>query len=347
MKELKRLLCEHLERYPQLTPRDLAKLIYQNEFGSGHFINDEEVSLARLTEEVKGLTYTPGELFEDIGNGLVRLNLKALGHALSLQTVNRFFVLTAAQERGNREEFEAKLSILREFYPPADVDSFLEEYKEAGYPPMSHSPRYREHYSPSYRVVRRVFALYFPIFERIEQLVANQGSTSVVAIDGRSSSGKSSLGQLLQDVYGCPVIAMDDFFLRPEQRTVSRLREPGGNIDYERFQLEVIPKLKGGNPFHYRVYNCQQNNFIISPTIKSHRLTVVEGCYSHHPTFVESYDLKVFLTVSPEVQKERLLKRSGPAMLERFVNEWIPLEELYFSVLDIPRKSDVILDTGE
>ena len=346
MEELKRLLCEHLERYPQLTPQDLAKLIYQNEFGSGHFINDEEASLARLYEEVRGLQYVPGDPFEDIGNGLVRLHLQALGSSLSLQTVNRFFVLTAAQARGSLEGFEEKLSVLREFCPSADLDAFLEAYKEAGYPPMSHSSLYKGHYAPSYRVVHRVFALYFQIFKRIEQLLENKGSRSVVAIDGRSGSGKSSLAQLLQDVYGCPVISMDDFFLRPQQRIASRLAEPGGNIDYERFQLEIIPKLRGGATFHYQIYNCQQNDFTVSSAVNPQRLTTVEGSYSHHPTLAENYDLRVFLTVSPEVQKERLLKRNGPTMLERFVKEWIPLEELYFSALDIPQKSDMILDTG-
>ncbi len=346
MEELRRLLSEHLERYPQLTAQDLAKLIYQNEFGSGHFINDEEASLARLQEEVKGLKYIPGDRFEDIGNGLVRLHLQALGDSLSLQTVNRLFVLTAAQKRGSMKGFEAKLAALREFCPAADLDSFLAEYKEAGYPPMSHSPRYKEHYSPSYRVLCRFSALYFPVFERIERLLKANGSANVVAIDGRCSSGKSSLGQLLKDVYGCPVISMDDFFLQPEQRSVGRLAEPGGNIDYERFEREVKPKLKSGVAFRYQIYDCQQNAFALSPLVEPHRLTIVEGSYSHHPKLTEKYDLRIFLTVSPKVQEERLLERNGPALLERFVKEWIPLEERYFSTLGIAQKSDLILDTG-
>jgi hypothetical protein len=58
-----------------------------------------------------------------------------------------------------------------------------------------------------------------------------------------------------------------------------------------------------------------------------------------------AYDLKVFLTLSPETQRKRILKRNGPAMLERFIKDWIPLEELYVSALDIHKKSHIVLHT--
>ena len=50
-----------------------------------------------------------------------------------------------------------------------------------------------------------------------------------------AGSGKSVLGQLLSEVYSCNLFHMDDFFLRPEQRTAERLAEAGGNVDRERF----------------------------------------------------------------------------------------------------------------
>jgi uridine kinase len=74
-------------------------------------------------------------------------------------------------------------------------------------------------------------------------------------------------------------------------------------------------------------------------------LTVVEGCYSHHPAFAALFDLKVFLTVPPQVQRERILRRSGPALLRRFEEEWIPLEELYFSRFGIEEQSQIRICT--
>lgn len=344
MEDLQKLLREHQRLYPQLTEVDLVKLVYQNEFGSGHFVSNEEASLARLEKEVSELQTAEGHLFESIGNGLARLHLRILGQALPLRTVNRFFVLTAARKQGSVEGFEVKLQLLRELYPGGALESFLEEYKKAGYPPMSHSDRYKEHYAPSYRVVSSDFALYFPVFRDIEKLLEQKESV-IVAIDGRSGSGKSTLAELLHHVYGCPVISMDHFFLRPAQRTEERLQEPGGNVDYERFGSEVILKLQEREPFTYQIYNCQTGKFTPSPTIEPHPLIVVEGSYSHHPTLAKEYDFRVFLTISLEGQRERIFKRNGPAIAQRFFGEWIPLEELYFSTLKIREKSDLALET--
>ncbi|NMB00023.1 MAG: hypothetical protein GX971_00665, partial [Firmicutes bacterium] len=220
--------------------------------------------------------------------------------------------------------------------------AYLEEYKNSGYPAVSHSEQYKKHYAPSYRIISSDFALYFPVFKQIEKLLREK-ECIIVAIDGRSGSGKSFLAGLLQAVYGSPIISMDHFFLRPEQRTAQRLQEPGGNVDYERFKEEVTLRLREREAFNYRIYDCQTNTFTDSPLIIPHALTIVEGSYSHHPSLVEDYDLRVFLSVPVEVQRQRILRRNGAAMWERFENEWIPLEELYFSTLKIKEKSHIKL----
>jgi hypothetical protein len=45
------------------------------------------------------------------------------------------------------------------------------------------------------------------------------------------------------------------------------------------------------------------------------------------------------------VQRERILRRSGPALLRRFEEEWIPLEELYFSRFGIEEQSQIRICT--
>ena len=46
----------------------------------------------------------------------------------------------------------------------------------------------------------------------------------IAAIDGRCGAGKSTLAAQLQAQLSCRVFHMDDFFLRPEQRTPSAVR---------------------------------------------------------------------------------------------------------------------------
>lgn len=167
-----------------------------------------------------------------------------------------------------------------------------------------------------------------------------QKSHLVVAIDGNCAAGKTTLAAQLIEKYDCNLIPVDAFFLRPEQRTPERLAEVGGNVDYERFFAEVLQPLAAGKPFSYRPYDCQTGTLAAAISVTPKKLTIIEGSYSHHPYFGNPYDLKIFLTVSPEVQRQRILER--PAFLhQRFFTQWIPMEKAYFAKFSIAEKSDL------
>ncbi len=160
----------------------------------------------------------------------------------------------------------------------------------------------------------------------------------VVAIDGRCASGKTTLAKVLQERLSCVVIHMDDFFLRPEQRTQKRLAEPGGNVDKERILEEVIKPLKRREDFSYCPYDCHTQSFKTPVQVKRNPVTIIEGSYSAHPYLWENYDLHIFLDVDKETQYKRICARNGEEMAERFTNLWIPLEETYFSAFGIKEK---------
>ena len=155
----------------------------------------------------------------------------------------------------------------------------------------------------------------------------------IVAIAGKCTSGKTTLAAQLSECYDCNVFHMDDFFLRPEQRTPERYAEVGGNVDYERFETEVLQPLKTGLPFSYRPFDCRALTLSAPVHVVPKKLNIVEGSYSHHPYFGDPYDLKIRLSVTPELQRQRILQR--PAHLhKRFFEEWIPMENCYFEALD-------------
>lgn len=84
-----------------------------------------------------------------------------------------------------------------------------------------------------------------PLLAAIDRAMARKPRI-LVAIEGGSASGKTTLAALLGRIYDCQTFHMDDFFLRPEQRTAARLAEPGGNVDRERFFHEVLlPPVQG------------------------------------------------------------------------------------------------------
>ena len=136
---------------------------------------------------------------------------------------------------------------------------------------------------------------------------------------------------------------MDHFFLRPEQRTKERLQETGGNVDYERFFKEIIIGLQHNTSFSYRVFDCSKMSFDKTVTVYPKQLNVIEGAYSMHHSLMQCYDFKIFLQIGKDEQCRRIFSRNGPAMLQRFLDEWIPLENRYFQEMNIPEKSDLIL----
>lgn len=165
--------------------------------------------------------------------------------------------------------------------------------------------------------------------------LAEGGRPVLVAIDGRCASGKTTLAALLQAETGCNLLHMDDFFLRPEQRTPQRIRTPGGNVDYERFLSEVLLPLSRGVPFAYRPYDCKTQALAATVPVEPKPFAVVEGAYSCHPVLRNYYNLRVFLDVDAGLQRQRILARNGKERLPEFTNRWIPLEERYIAALGV------------
>ena len=162
MEELEQILREHTKRYPLMQPCDAVKLIYQNEFGGGHLIRDEQACLNYLRREYADLEKDPtAPMYEDIGNGIVRVNLGAVREE-ALEQLGQDFIASAAKHKGTLDSFLNKLGVLHKLTTAGvfsfDLDAlnaYLSEYKAAGYPAVSHSPEYRQAYNPAYRVILR------------------------------------------------------------------------------------------------------------------------------------------------------------------------------------------------
>lgn len=179
------------------------------------------------------------------------------------------------------------------------------------------------------------------IFRAIENLPEQQ--RVVVAIDGNCGAGKTTLAAKLAERYDCNVLHMDDFFLRPQQRTPDRYAEAGGNVDYERFHQEVLQPLLSGSSFSYRPFLCKSLTLAEPVAVTPKRLTVVEGSYCMHPYFGDPYDLKILLTAAPELQRQRILQRPKP-LQEQFFTRWIPMENRYLETFRIREKCHLIFD---
>ena len=262
------LLHKRLAETPEMEPCDGVKLLYQSRFGCGHLLPPDGHLVERIRAEADELPENAAlPPFTFIGNGLCRMNLAA--PAVRALTAEDVPPMQPGDER--LPGFEHDLSLLRAAalagrtrFSAAALDGYLAEYRAAGYPPASHSPRYRAAYRPAYRVVSSDFAVLLPLLSAIEGRSA-QGRPVLAVLDGPCGSGKTTLAEKLSRLYGAPTVHMDDFFLPPELRTPERLNQPGGNIHYERFLSEVLPCLTAGKTFSYGSFDWRDPSRLPSP----------------------------------------------------------------------------------
>ncbi len=351
LQKMKARMISHARRYPQLTLRDLFKYLHQSALGCEHLIASPEAVLGYIREEASRLPPNSARAtVEPLSGNYSRLHLHCLQRGLAPETLAKLFFLSAVHEQEGEARLDELLTLAREAiaegalpFSLAKFDAAAQEWRAAGYPAMRHSEVFREEYFPAYRVIANRFVPFLPLLEKIDRELASGDAPLTLAIEGGSASGKSTLAELLQTIYGCPLFHMDDFFLRPAQRTEARLAEAGGNVDRERFLSEVLEPLAQGKSVCYRPFDCMTGELAAPVSVTPTRLRVIEGVYSMHPDLAEHYDLSVFLAISPALQHERIKQRNSPQMAERFFTEWIPLEVRYFEVCKTSERCTLVI----
>ena len=170
------------------------------------------------------------------------------------------------------------------------------------------------------------------------------GRQLAAALEGGAASGKTTLARQLALAFDAPVIPMDDFFLPPALRTRERLQETGGNIHYERFEMQVAAPIREGSPIAYEVYDCHADRISGVRRIETAPLILIEGVYSLHPRYRDIYGLHLFLRTDQETQDARLRAR-GDWAYRMFQTAWLPMEKKYFDSEDWAALCDITLDT--
>jgi dephospho-CoA kinase len=348
----RKLLIEHLNTYPKLKTRDIFKYIFQSSFGCEHLVSSESMALDYIKREYETISKTEAPRIDPLDGEYSRVYLSYLNGGLKPETLAKLFCLSAKKESDGKSLLEEKIQVAKELVAngalPLEDESFykaLGEWSTLGYPAVHHSDEFRMEYRPAYRVIANRYVRFLPIFTEIDK-IACKGNI-IVAIEGGSASGKSTLSHMLEEVYGCTVFHMDDFFLRPEQPTSARFAEIGGNVDRERFDEEVLQALRENKPVRFRRFDCQTQTLEDPQIIEPQKITIIEGVYSTHPFFSRYYDLSIFLDIDPDYQRKRILIRNTPYLAERFFHEWIPLENKYFSGTEIKERCDLVLPICE
>ena len=371
------LLLNHCKTYPMLQIQDVFKFLYQSAFGCEHMISSMEDAIEGIGREYErccagkklpapphiipldgnysrvSLSYLQNRIPDStFANGIPDFSLKngisasAFSAGLSAATLGKLFFYSAKKEPDGMSTLLKKIEIARELANagilPFSKEEFHEkitEWEANGYPAVHHSEAFRESYHPAYRVIANEYIPLLPFLAGLEKRLT--GDRLVVAIDGNSASGKTTLCTLLEKLYDCTVFHMDDFFLQAHQRTPERMTEVGGNLDRERFISEVLQPLQQGTKVTYRKFNCSTMSLGEFETVFPKRLVILEGVYSMHPAFSKYIDYSLFLDLAPKLQRERILRRNSHELADKFFNLWIPMEDRYFKEMNVMERCDI------
>ncbi len=163
------ILLAHASRFPLWQVDDVYKLIFQAAQGSEHAMINREHARTWLEQELSFLTPVqfPEPLIEPINTdgSIMRLNLRPFARLkLPADMLLDIFVRTAAEYYGSTvrlENYAAQtLPLAGEILPKIDaseLEIFLADMQEKGYPSVHHSKIYTREYAPAYRVILREF----------------------------------------------------------------------------------------------------------------------------------------------------------------------------------------------
>lgn len=168
----------------------------------------------------------------------------------------------------------------------------------------------------------------------------------VVAIDGRSGVGKSTLAEVLAASLGGAVIEGDDFYAGgTEFRGDAPEARASACIDHTRQRL-VLTVLRAGGEASWRAFDWEafDGRLCDEPTrLEPKTIVILEGVYAARPELADLVDLRVLVELAEEARLERLLRREGA--IGAWERQWHQAEDFYFehvmpaSVFDIVLRS--------
>ena len=182
-----------------------------------------------------------------------------------------------------------------------------------------------------------------------ELLKAKSPKPVVIALDGRSGTGKTTIANLIAKQFAGIVIGFDDFYPGGTNEYWDNL-DPGERmdqvIDWKKLVETVLRPLLDKQHVSWHPFDVATCAGPASFTEERDpaQLIILEGQYSNRPELRSLIDYKILVRAADDsVRRQRLVSREGSDFMDDWHPRWDPAEEFYYRELSPDQVFDAII----
>lgn len=174
------------------------------------------------------------------------------------------------------------------------------------------------------------------IVSNLSRAKAKLGETTLIAIDGPSGAGKTTLSQQLEhELHDAATIHMDDLYAGWTDALSQEL--------YERISTQILTPLSLKSGACYQKYNWYTDKFEEWIELDCPRYLLLEGVGAAAIPHRKWISYSVYMDVSDSLGLERVRRRDGDA-IAAFIPKWQEMQRQHFDQHQTKANADLLLE---